>query len=79
MARMRLIKKAAAELREADPNTAVTENALRSMAKRGEVCTVKVGNKYLINMDLLEAYLSTPTVIPTEPVHTSGIRPIPEK
>lgn len=57
MARMRLIKEAAAELKERDPKTAITEYALRRMVKSGELPSVCAGNRYLVNMDVLERFL----------------------
>lgn len=55
--RMRLIKEAAAELKERDPETALTEYALRRMVKTGQVPSVNVGNRYLVNMAVLERFL----------------------
>lgn len=57
MARMRLIKEAIAELKEHDPNTAITEYALRRMVKSGQVPSINAGNRYLVNMDVLERFL----------------------
>lgn len=57
MARMRLIKEAIAELKERDPDTALTEYALRRMVKSGQVPSVNAGNRYIVNMDVLERFL----------------------
>lgn len=57
-ARMRTIDQTAELLRESDPETAITKNALRRMCITGELPgVVMVGKKYLINLDVLEAYL----------------------
>lgn len=57
MIRIRTIQQAAKEFKEVDSNTAVTEFYIRSLAKSGEIPAKKTGNKYLINMELLEKYL----------------------
>lgn len=55
--RMRGIKQAITELKQTDPNTALTERALRRLVLSKEVPSVRIGAKYLINMDLLSDYL----------------------
>ena len=55
--RMRGIKQAVEELRAADANTALTERALRRLILTGEIPSVRIGTKYLVNMDVLESYL----------------------
>ena len=42
---MRTIDEAAAFLRQADPNTAVTKTALRRLIRSGEIPSVRVGAK----------------------------------
>lgn len=51
--RMRTIPKAFLELQAADPGTSFTEKSLRQYIKRENIPTVSVGNKILINLDLL--------------------------
>lgn len=58
MPRMRTIQEAAKELRQSDPNTALTPYAIRQMVLKGEIPCVCAGKKRLINMDILEAYLN---------------------
>ncbi|HYE08701.1 MAG TPA: DNA-binding protein [Patescibacteria group bacterium] len=58
MVKMRTIKDALGDIKAVDPGTAVTKHYLRNLVITGAVPTVKAGNKYLINMDLLENYLS---------------------
>ena len=56
MTRMRTLDAAIAQLKEDDPNTALTKHALRQMVLTGRVPHVKAGAKYLINYDgLLDA------------------------
>ncbi len=56
-ARMRTIEQAAAWLQEADPETAVTKTALRRLVTTGQLPSVRVGSKYLIDLGTLERYL----------------------
>lgn len=58
MPRMRTIQEAAKELRKTDPNTALTPYAIRQMVLNGTIPCINVGKKRLINMDILEHYLS---------------------
>ncbi len=58
MPRMRTVKQAIQEIKASDANTAFTEKALRRMIFDGQIPTVSVGRKTLINMDLLLAKLS---------------------
>jgi len=45
-------------LREKDPDTGITEWWLRSMLRSGKIQHLKVGNKYLVNLDYLEAFFN---------------------
>lgn len=79
MVRMRTIGEAIAAIREADPQTAFTQTALRRMIKAGEILSVKVGCKYLVNLDTLFNYLSNPAAQPVKILNVSGVRPVKEK
>lgn len=77
--RMRGIKQAIEEMKANDPNTALTERALRRLVLTGEVPSVRIGAKYLINMDILENYLFSGTASDNNIEHTAaGIRKIAE-
>lgn len=56
--RMRTIPKAYEELRTLDPNTGLSMKALRDMIKRGEIPSVKINGKSLVNLDLIIEKLS---------------------
>lgn len=56
--RMRTLPKAYAEIKKIDPNTCLSMRALRSLVRNGQIPTVKVSNKVLINLDLLIEWLS---------------------
>lgn len=55
--RMRTIDQAAAWLRETDPDTAFTKTALRRLVISGQLPSVRIGYKYLIDLDALEQFL----------------------
>ena len=59
--RMRTIKQAYEAMVDADPGCCLTMTALRRKVVSGEIPSVKVGTKYLIDIDRLEEFLS-PTV-----------------
>ena len=58
LTRMRTIPKACEEIKALDPNTDFTLRALRRMVKNGEIPTVQIASKKLINLDLLLEALS---------------------
>lgn len=57
--KMRTIDQAAAIIRDSDPDTALTKTALRRLVATGEIETVRIGTKYLINLDSLISYLGS--------------------
>jgi len=57
---MRTISACARLLREDDPDTAFTQNAIRTKVLTGEIPHVRCGNKRLINYDTLVEYLQNP-------------------
>lgn len=72
--RIRTIDKAAEYFHEQDPHTDMTKTALRRMVTTGQVQSVRVGAKYLVDLDVLEATLFQP---PTAPAAEGKIRRIP--
>lgn len=76
--RMRTINEASAYLTELDPETALTKTALRRLVINGSIPSVRVGNKYLIALENLEAFLcNEKTTSPGEKITPLGvIRPI---
>lgn len=56
--RMRTAPEAIAEIKAVDPKTALTERALRRMINSGELPSVNIGNKKLVNLDKLFEYLN---------------------
>ena len=70
--RMRLLKEAAAEIKQLDPGSAVTPYFIRQLALEGKIKSVMAGRKRLINFDDLLHYLTLPR--DTEPEEVCGIR-----
>lgn len=58
--RMRVLAQAIKLVQELDPQTAVSANYVRKLALSGEIPTVQVGNRRLINVDALLEYLTKP-------------------
>lgn len=58
MIRMRTIADTARFFREQDPDTQLTEYTLRRLVASGQITTIKVGCKNLINLDTLIATLA---------------------
>lgn len=56
--RMRTIDQAAAYIQQSDPETAITKTALRRLVTTGQLPSVRVGVKYLVSLEALDAYLS---------------------
>ena len=56
--RIRTLPKAYEEIKSLDSNTSFTMAALRNMCRNGEVPTFKIGNKTLLNLDMLLDTLS---------------------
>ena len=55
--KMRTIKEVSELLKKEDPNTKLTERALRYLIITGELPAVKIGAKYLVALEVLEAFL----------------------
>ena len=72
---MRTIDEAAAFLRQADPNTAVTKTALRRLVRSGEIPSVRVGAKYLVDLGVLDAFFGGQTA-KEQVVQPGAIRPL---
>lgn len=59
MSRLRTLAETYVYIKEMDTETAVTSNALRRMVVSGHIPCVKVGKKYLIDIDTLFDDLKT--------------------
>ena len=55
--RMRTIKEAYEWLCQQDPQTGITKNAFRTMVVSGQIPSLKVGSKYLLNVDKMIPFL----------------------
>lgn len=64
--RMRTIDQAAAYIQQSDPETAITKTALRRLVTTGQLPSVRVGVKYLVSLEALDAYLSGAELVADE-------------
>ena len=71
-ARMRTVDGVYKYCGEKDPQTAVNPTMLRRLLKENKIKYVKIGAKYLINLDLFEAWLLNPVEMIEQP-KTSGV------
>lgn len=53
MSKMRTIRETMKIIKTEDPDTCITEYMLRKMVANNQIKAYKVGNKYLIDIDLL--------------------------
>lgn len=67
MPQVRTIEQAYLWLKERDADTAITKTALRRLVTTGQLPAVRVGSKYLVNLEVLEAFLSGTNIIPFTP------------
>lgn len=58
MRTMRTIEQAFDEIHAADQDTALTKTAIRRLVTSGAVPSVRVGQKYLVDMTELDAFLA---------------------
>ncbi len=75
--RMRTIPECVAMLKKLDPDTAVTITALRRKVKCGELPSVEVGSKHLVNFDILLESLNMS--VPASSSEENKIRRIDER
>ena len=54
--KMRTIQQTVAHFREHDPHSAITETALRRLTATGELVSVRVGAKYLLDLERVSDY-----------------------
>ena len=71
MARMRTIEQVAAWTSTQDPETALTKTAIRRLVTTGRLPSVRVGQKYLIALETVEAFMSGGT-----PTRSTGINEV---
>ena len=75
MRKMRPINEAADFMRQADPHTAVTKTALRRLVTSGQIPSVRVGAKYLVDLGVLDEFFGGQTA-KTQTIQTGVIRPL---
>jgi len=62
--RIRTIRAAAEFFKAQDPETCLTETTIRTLVRSGKVASTKIGNRHLISIEALEAYLQGQTEAP---------------
>lgn len=65
------INKAASYFKQLDPYTAISASAIRRGIAAGSIPHSKVGNRYLVSVEKIEAYFSGTLEQPHENVHTA--------
>lgn len=60
MAKFRTIQQAYECLKSQDADTAITYHALRKLVVSGQLPSMRVGKKYLIDMEMLSDFLQMP-------------------
>ena len=58
---IRTINKAYEELKARDPETSITKNLLREMVKQEIIPSVRAGNRYLVDVDVIEQFFENTT------------------
>lgn len=56
MSKMRTIKETTKYIKEKDPDTAITEYAIRKMVANKQIKSIRTGKKYLINIEEVERF-----------------------
>lgn len=79
--KMRTVNEAAQELKQLDPNTAMSPYHIRRLCLDGVLPTVRAGKKLLLDLNLLIEYMTDPTADKFKPRKTAtdtigGIRRI---
>lgn len=79
--KMRTVNEAAQELKQLDPNTAMSPYHIRRLCLDGVLPTVRAGKKLLLDLNLLIEYMTDPTAEKFKPRKTAtdtigGIRRI---
>lgn len=74
--RMRTIQEAAQELKQLDPNTAMSPYHIRRLCLDGVIPTVRAGKKILLDLDILIEYMRDPTADKFQPRQTATVNGI---
>jgi excisionase family DNA binding protein len=77
--RMRTAPQLAAEYKAADPTTPINTHFLRQLINTGKIPYVKAGKKYLINADVVDAYLVSGQKRSVATEEYGTIRPLRER
>lgn len=70
--RMRTVTQAYAELIAIDPNTCISQNAIRQLVNTGVIPSLSIGRRKLLNLDILIEKLNDPLTLQDEVAHAYG-------
>ena len=76
MPEYRTIDKAFDSIKARDPDTCLTRGALRRLVRAGEVPSVRIGTKYLLDVEVLEKVLQGKESEPPAVVSVRGVSQI---
>ena len=76
--RMRGIREAVEEIKNNDPESIMTYDRLMRIVHRGDIPSIKLGTRYIINMDMLYQYLYNGSTVDVSKPNGGGIRVIKE-
>ena len=72
--RMRTQAEIMKHIKKVDPDTALTEWAFRGLVLSGKIPSVQVGRKRLINLDMIEEYLTPKAGPEADPIGYGEVR-----
>ncbi|MHB8963383.1 MAG: hypothetical protein ACYC5K_09555 [Saccharofermentanales bacterium] len=84
MVKVRSLREALAYIRTLDQDTGISANAVRMLVVSGKIPSVKIGRKYLVDVDLVIEFFEhqlSRTVAAADPesIACDDIKPIPER
>lgn len=74
--RVRTIEQLYSDVKRLDPDTALTKTALRRLVLSGDIPSRRAGQKYLVTMEALEAYMNGGHAEPKPAPGYGEIRPV---
>lgn len=74
--RVRTIEQLYSDVKRLDPDTALTKTAIRRLVLSGDIPSRRAGQKYLVTMEALEAYMNGVQAEPKPAPGYGEIRPV---
>lgn len=79
MAQMRSISQLYDEIKRMDPDTALSKTAIRRLVTSGRIPSVRIGQKYLVALEAVEAYLSGQIMAEAPAPEFGEVRPVGQR